>query len=298
MNFETVIPAKWVLAGEHAVLRGATAIALPHPDFHLKLTYEPGGDRLDVRPADLTELVESLVDDFLRDETVAGQVARLGGRSSIAGAGRLRLESSIPIGGGLGSSAALCVAVCRWLSRDLDLDDSPFLKLATRLENRFHGKSSGMDVAVTALAAPLAFRMGEAPRVLPIAGRMRPRFTFHDTALRVNTRECVARVQTFGERDPEAGRQADARMAEASHLAEDGLLEFASGKPEGLARGTAKVAEAMNLAHECFEQWGLIPEQVRELRSELLHQGALGVKLTGAGAGGFLVAVWPAPTLA
>ena len=48
--FQTTFPAKWVLTGEHAVLRGVIAIALPHPRFHLRLRFEPsdGNDEFQV----------------------------------------------------------------------------------------------------------------------------------------------------------------------------------------------------------------------------------------------------------
>ena len=38
-DFSTRIPGKWVLAGEHSVLRGASAIALPHPEFSLAFDF-------------------------------------------------------------------------------------------------------------------------------------------------------------------------------------------------------------------------------------------------------------------
>ena len=48
----------------------------------------------------------------------------------------------------------------------------------------------------------------------------------------------------------------------------------------------------MALAQQCFETWGLVTPELIEQKYELLKQGALGVKLTGAGLGGFWVALW------
>ncbi|MEK6577816.1 MAG: hypothetical protein AABZ55_01200, partial [Bdellovibrionota bacterium] len=60
-RFETRVPGKWVLAGEHAVLRGGTAVTLPHPQFSLKLSFKPGGLGLRVVPV----AAESVIRDLL-----------------------------------------------------------------------------------------------------------------------------------------------------------------------------------------------------------------------------------------
>jgi len=54
-----------------------------------------------------------------------------------------------------------------------------------------------------------------------------------------------------------------------------------------------ELGSAMNQAQGCFEEWGLVPDELIEQKQELLKQGALAVKLTGAGLGGFWVALWP-----
>src|SRR4051812_30825391 len=112
--FQTRVPGKWVLAGEHAVLRGGTAVALPHPELGMKLNFQPdtsglrnSNDGLTVEPdsAPIRDLIKELKDRF-GDE----------GRNFPQIRGLLKIESMIPIGAGLGSSAALCVALTRWLS--------------------------------------------------------------------------------------------------------------------------------------------------------------------------------------
>jgi mevalonate kinase len=48
----------------------------------------------------------------------------------------------------------------------------------------------------------------------------------------------------------------------------------------------------MAWSQECFEGWGLLPPEAKALARELKAQGALATKLTGAGSGGMIVALW------
>jgi mevalonate kinase len=202
-------------------------------------------------------------------------------------AGELAIQSSIPVGAGLGSSAALCVAVTRWLAGPLGLRSEQVGAFATRLENFFHGESSGMDVAVCLADAPVRFVRGGEPQ--PLELRRLPRFTFHDTALRARTSDCVARVGAFQTAQLELGRRTDELMAEASAAAVEGLRLYDAGES---GTGLERIARAMSLSHECFERWDLVPPEARALRQELLQRGALAAKLTGAGCGGMVVALW------
>ena len=288
-NFCETIPGKWVLAGEHAVLRGSMAVALPHPQFSLTLTFQPQvwsqpwateGEFLKVVPETAGPLVHEVIQN-LRDEWAAR------GREFPLPRGTLLIESSIPLGAGLGSSAALCVALTRWLASTLQIPESEHFEFARRLEDRFHGRSSGMDVAVASAGKPISFFMSSGPQALDLA-RL-PRFTFHDTGLRSRTSECVARVISIGESDPDRARSLDLRMGEASRLALEGLLQFSAQADRSALE---PLIQSMGLARSCFRDWGLVPQEVLALEEALLKQGALAVKLTGAGRGGFVVALW------
>lgn len=272
--FETRVPGKWVLAGEHAVLRGHMAVALPHPELGLALAFEPTLDSLAIHPTEAAPVLTEML-------------ASVPGLESHLPAGRLRITSTLPIRAGLGSSAALCIAVTQWLSEPLGISRSDWPSFATRLENRFHGKSSGMDVAAILAGGPVRFRQGQSPE--PILAKQLPRFTFHDTGLRASTSQCIAQVEAFAQAKPAEARQVDAWMGEAAEQAARGLVHFGVSE-SGL--GLARLVEAMSLSSRCFEAWGLLPPEASVLRQNLIAQGALGAKLTGAGGGGYVVALW------
>lgn len=279
-RFETQAPAKWVWSGEHSVLRGATAIAFPHPDLSLRLTFEPGGERFEVDPESARSVVEDLL-HLIQDEQNED------GREFHFPPGKLRIESSIPTGAGLGSSAALCVAMARWLSEPLGIPEAGLLDFATHLEHRFHGKSSGMDVAVCAIEKPVSFVRGRGPTLLRAPNF--PRVSFHDTGLRASTSECIRRVEAQRVEDPVSSIRADEFMSRASRL----TLEALASLEKDRDKSVGQLAEAMRLAHEAFLIWALVPGAVQRQIQDLLRQGALAAKLTGAGGGGFVVALWP-----
>jgi mevalonate kinase len=202
--------------------------------------------------------------------------------------GLLQMNSTIPIGAGLGSSAALCVAITRWMREPLGISSHDQIEFATRLEHRFHGRSSGMDVAVIAANDPISFSMEKGMRSLGV--KKLPRFTFHDTGLRSRTSECVLKVEAFRESCPAQASQIDDSMATASRLAMEGLIQYDSNRT---LDGLNLIQKAMLQARECFYSWNLVPEEACHAEEQLLKQGALAVKLTGAGGGGMLVALWP-----
>lgn len=278
--FRVRVPGKWVLAGEHSVLRGGTAVALPHPEFGLTLEFIPGGRGLAIVPVSATgviaELLGSIRDEWERTDRVFPSFD-----------GTLQIASTIPIGAGLGSSAALCVAVTRWLSEPLRIPAEEILDFATRLEHRFHGRSSGMDIAVIASGAPVSFVMGGGPR--PLGIRNLPNFTFHDTGLRSRTSDCVAKVEELRATDPARALRIDEAMGAASRLAMEGLVRFDSGDSPG---GLEILIQSLRQSQECFFSWGLVPPEAQELERKLRNEGALAVKLTGAGGGGICVALW------
>jgi mevalonate kinase len=204
--------------------------------------------------------------------------------------GSLVLESAIPLGAGLGSSAALCVALTRWVQEEARLSEGEVFEFARSLEDEFHGKSSGMDVAVALAGKPIRFSSEGGLTPLPL-NRL-PSFTFHDTGLRASTKECIAEVEALRETDPLKGALLDEQMKEASRETSEALLQFSNAESSAAKDASiSTLARAMEKAQQSFEGWGLVPASVVAQIATLKREGALAVKLTGAGRGGFLVAL-------
>jgi mevalonate kinase len=150
-----------------------------------------------------------------------------------------------------------------------------------------------MDVAAIVAGEPISFNMkgtmkGDAG-ASPLGVQKLPRFTFHDTGLRAKTSECVAKVEKLRDKDPVLATKLDEQMSAASKLAREGLVRY-NAHPSREALDM--IASAMRHAQECFYSWQLIPPQAQKLQDELVAQGALATKITGAGDGGMIVALW------
>ena len=282
-RFSTHVSGKWVLSGEHSVLRGVTAIALPLKEMGLTLSFLPDerDEGIQVNPKDAASVLKDLIDSI-------AEAWESEGKSFPRPQGKLTIDSTIPIGAGLGSSAALCVALTHWMMEPLGISPSEVSEFATRLEHRFHGRSSGMDVAVIATREPVAFMMEGGVKLIGV--RKLPRFTFHDTGLRTRTSDCVLSVEKFCQENPITAMGVDEMMAAASRLAVEGLVQYDAGNK---TQGLALIQKSMHQSRDCFYSWGLVPQAVRAMEEDLLSQGALAVKLTGAGGGGMIVALWP-----
>ena len=277
-EFGIELPAKWVLTGEHSVLRGKTAIAFPLSRYKLRLTYREN-ESFSITPNPFQSQIRKLIERALEYLKIP---------ENAFPSGEVQIESEIPIGAGLGSSAALCSAIARlvlWKTRG---DLSLWVPLATHLEDFFHGKSSGMDVNVIVHGSPVAFSISHGVEKLEVPGAG-PNFEWYDSGYRGNTRDCIERVNHWQRQNPHLKDSLDDRMHEAGGIAQEGLRIFTVNP----IAGEAKIRTAMELAQGCFEQWGLVTPELITQKFDLLKQGALAVKLTGAGLGGFWVALWP-----
>lgn len=289
--FETRVPGKWILAGEHSVIRGGLAVALPHTEFGLRLKFEPGAED-SIQPPDARHAVQALFDRITELGAVKPERAWARPR------GRLQIQSTIPVAAGFGSSAALCVALTRWVFASSEREPEEFFDFARGLEDYFHGRSSGLDIAATSLGRPIRFHTHSGPQDLGIT--QTPVFRFHDTGLRSSTRACVQHVSGLAEREPAQAQRLDQQMSSAATQAIEALLEYDSAAKSGRAHlGTdalSSLAQAMQSAQACFVEWGLCPEPVRSLITRLESQpGVLAAKLTGAGLGGFVVTLHARP---
>lgn len=255
------IHGKAILAGEHSAVRGHPAIVAPLFSRSLTLTMAPAGE------FSVTE------GPFREPFSLAMKKAvEILGRALPSA--KFTVASDIPPRAGLGSSASLSVAIARYLLPEAAFPD--LFRLALSLEDIFHGKSSGMDVAAALNAGPILFQKGKDPVAL---SDWRPHLYLTDTNLRSSTKACVEQVMQMNRPD------LDEKMASA-------VIEMKSAFE---TRNLSQLAQAINSAQECFAAWELIPASAAAQIRELKAQGALAVKPTGSGNGGFLLSLWAKP---
>jgi len=276
-DFQTTTHAKWILAGEHAVLRGQAAIAFPILEKKLHLSYQP-------KDSDLSAEFEgsSGADLHLLFWSVLEHGQQLLGQSVNQLSGHFKLWCNIPIGQGLGASAALSMAMSRWFAAQHLLDPNLTITFAQTLEHLFHGKSSGLDIAAVASNSGIYFQQG---RARPLALAWQPQWLLSSSDQVGITSHCIKHVNDLWQTNKDLAEKIDQRMQRAVMAA--GLALEQSTKD-----ALTHLQQAINEAHACFKSWGLISDTLGHHMDELLAQGALAVKPTGSGRGGYVLSLW------
>lgn len=262
---------KIILLGEHAVVHGRPALAAGLPqgvDIRL-LGAGPGERRV---PAG----VDARLEEVLR------LAARLGGLPDELGLA-LQIEGDLPIAVGLGSSAALAVALVRALAAGSSeaLDDTQVAARANQIEAIFHGRPSGIDVTTAARGGVLHFRMGPPLEHRMLALGRSLDFLLIDTGTQHSTATTVGSLAERAAASPATHAPLFDAIGTLAEFAEICLLR---GEVHGLG-------EAMTMNHGLLRTLGVSTEELDAAVAAALACGALGAKLTGAGGGGVVLAL-------
>jgi mevalonate kinase len=276
-DFQTKTSAKWILAGEHAVIRGHGALIFPIPGKQLQLQYLAEDCSLTVEYAGssgsvVCTLFRLVLDHSLTQMQLSPNDLR----------GRFLLHSSFPVGVGMGASAAVCAALSQWYVAQGIIAASNCFDFAKSLEHLFHGTSSGLDIVGVTAEGGMYFKAGKAE---PIQQVIQPQWYISSCQEMGMTSQCIQQVQALWQRNPDLAQQIDEQMAQAVIMAKQ-VLE------QGGADAIPKLTQAIHQAAACFTQWGLVSERLQRHMDSLLDAGALAVKPTGSGGGGYVVSLW------
>lgn len=276
-KFNTETHGKWVLAGEHAVIKGGPALAFPIKQKKLELDYTPLSSGLKINYAnDPTEVMQK---SFLK---LLKQICIQLNLSFESLSGHFHLKSEIPIGFGMGASAALCVAITKWCIAQQLLDSEQLYPFAKSLENLFHGQSSGLDIAAVISDQPIYFQQG---KFKPIQLNWKPKWFLSSCKQISQTSKCVQQTNSLWEHDINKATIINQRMIDATNNAKEAL-------EQNTHDSITKLKHAINSACSCFKSWNLINSQLEAHIQSLQNKGAIAVKPTGSGCGGFVISLW------
>ena len=292
-------PGKIILFGEHAVVYGRPALAVPviqvHADVEITdadsagiMIHAPDINlhaELNTLPSD--HPIASVIHNFLFLSRVfpspptplpAGEGGR--GEEHFPNL-KINITSSIPVASGLGSGAAVTVALTRALSSHLGhpMTEDEVNAFTYEIEKLHHGTPSGIDNTVVTYAKPVYFVKGQPIEIFKVG---RP-FTIviGNTGISAPTKESVGDVRKLWEADKVKWESV---FDNVSETAKEARANIENGKWKELGG-------LMNQNHALLQEMTVSSPELEKLVSAARDAGALGAKLSGGGRGGNMIAL-------
>jgi mevalonate kinase len=275
-------PAKAILLGEHAVVYGQPAIAVPVSGLRAYASVQPNESDAGLHIASGSLDIPVDVDAEKVDHALA-----LTARLVLKALGTpppnvtIAIRSNIPIASGLGSGAAVSTALARALCAavGMSLDDASLNSLIYEVEKIHHGTPSGIDNTVIVYERPVYFVRGKPIETLTIG---KP-FTLliGDTGKSASTREAVAGVRAMY----------DANPVEVQKIFDDigQLVRGARDEIEGAHPLMLRLSMRNNQMR--LRQLGVSSPELDTLIEAAEKAGAKAAKLSGGGRGGNMIAL-------
>jgi mevalonate kinase len=278
-------PGKVILFGEHAVVYGQPAIAVPVKQVAAKAIVSPlitgaaGQIQIDAPDIAFASDLSELPTDNPLAAAVNGTLKALG--ISNPPAFKLRISSTIPVAAGLGSGAAVSVAIVRAVADFLGqvLPDERVSALAFDVEKLHHGTPSGIDNTVVVFSKAVYFIKGQDPETFEVA---KP-FTLliADTGIASPTKIAVGDVRAAWQAEP---KKHEALFAQIGLLVMQARAAIESGD-------LASMGRLMTENHALLQSLNVSCTELDDLVRAALEAGALGAKLSGGGRGGNMIAL-------
>ncbi|MBY0544016.1 MAG: mevalonate kinase [Gammaproteobacteria bacterium] len=292
---KAIAPGKLILSGEHAVVYGQPALAMAINRYAEAWVSEQQGhlisfDLLNLKYHKamtmkalhkLKHRVQEGYNAFLQGEAKIRDVLKLPAELSkyafthllekvnhqLADGVKLSTHSTIPVGCGMGSSAAmiLCVMHAVALQQGLSLSFETYLEHAKDAENIQHGRSSGLDLQVSLRGGCLRFQEGvSTKRPLPNIEL----FMVNTGKPENTTGECVSVV----------AKTLDHPALLADFAAVTQAMDEAIEKQELNA-----IQHCIRTNHQLLTHIGVVPSKVQQFISAIEAVGGA-AKICGAGA--------------
>ena len=265
--------AKTILFGEHAVVYGEPAIAVPLVNTRTAAELIPNRGSFLIRSDQVG--MNCSFDELPKDSGL--RILLLGLKKEFGLRElpplTLNIRSDIPIASGLGSGAALSAAVIRAFARfyERDLETGTVNQMVYEIEKVYHGTPSGIDNTVIVYEQPVIFTKAAGFAPLQADLSCFP-LLVGDSGIRSRTVDVVRDVREHFEHNEKYIREIGSLVRSAEKALTSGNLQ--------------ETGRLMNENQKLLKQIDVSCHELDELTALALKNGAYGAKLTGAGRGG------------
>ncbi|MGI9271138.1 MAG: hydroxymethylglutaryl-CoA reductase, degradative [Woeseiaceae bacterium] len=256
---------KIILLGEHAVVYGKHALALPIADA---VGANIIADKANTDPY-CQKILRVVRQELAIDDDQFG----------------VDVRCQLPTGMGLGSSAAIAVAIIRAVNHafELDLSDERINSVALACEKIAHGTPSGIDNSIATYAVPMLFNNKDGLQIDELEIRETPPILIAFSNQPGQTHEQVAGVRKRYQDNHDQYERVFEQI-DAISLAGTAALQKADYDELGAL---------MNLCHGLLNAIEVSTPEIEKIVSLARAAGASGAKLTGGGGGGSIIALCP-----
>lgn len=265
--------AKVILIGEHSVVYNHPALSLPFKALQVNVIIKPS-----IKPTLISTLHEGSLDSAPEIlNPLIHLIRSLQEHFNLSGC-EINIDSNIPLGAGLGSSAALASAITKAFYHGMQepLDDQTLLQWIHTSETIAHGQPSGVDAVTSSFDVAWLFTKGQPLVSLPLS---------------LNAILVIAQTQEMGS-TKEAVQKVANKVSEEGMKTIDELglltlqaLEFIK------ANNLDQLGQTLTHAHTLLKHLGVSTVTLDHCVELALEHHALGAKLTGGGLGGCMIAL-------
>ncbi|MGD2106340.1 MAG: mevalonate kinase [Nitrosopumilaceae archaeon] len=282
MTSKASAPGKVILFGEHFVVYGVKAILcaidkritvtaekIPEDVISIKSTI---GNLRAIKNKPITEINGPLRPFYYLANKI---IKKYEYDSGI----QITVDSEIPLGVGLGSSSACCVASAAAISGVFDkIPKDEILQLAIDAEKTIFPNTSGADCTVCTYGGIMQYDKQNGHLKLDY----KPNFhlVIANSKIEHSTKDVVSKVNQFKEKNEERFSQ---MCKEESELVGN-VLDFLENN------NLKKIGTSIKKNQGFLESIGVSNEKLREM-IELANKSSFGSKITGAGGGGCIIAL-------
>lgn len=270
---------KIILTGEHSVVYGKSAIAIPFKSVEINvLIHEHIGPTIITSENyqallhdDLPELmgIKKMIDAFHLHYNYDNINLKI------------TIDSKIPLKSGLGSSASISTAIMKALFdyRSLEYSDETLKEFVNIAEKVHHENPSGLDVETIISNKAVYFKKGYGIEKLNI--NLQGYLVVADTGIKGSTKEAVMLVKNYYDNNFKFVEKVLNDIEEISNNIKDAIINNNLVDLGNLITSNHNLLKSLNISHEVLDKFVQLS----------INNGALGAKLTGSGLGGTMIAL-------